>query len=148
MYMNRTINNCSSSCNLTSDYVTIYQVPTSIIVLLSVLYGSISVIAVVGNFMVVWIVASSKSMQNVTNCFICNLALADIVIGFFAIPFEVSLVFIITFMSAKSKLNFFFLFFSILLFSFFILTKYFLSFSLSLSLLLFIFSLSINLFSF
>lgn len=80
--------NCTS-CNVT-DYVMIYQVPTGIIVLLSVLYGSISVVAVVGNFMVIWIVASSKTMQNVTNCFICNLALADIVIGFFAIPFEVS----------------------------------------------------------
>lgn len=79
--------NCSTYCNET-DYVSIYQVPTGIIVLLSVLYGSISVIAVLGNLMVIWIVASSKTMQNVTNCFISNLALADIVIGFFAIPFE------------------------------------------------------------
>lgn len=29
-------------------------------------------------------------MQNVTNCFIANLALADIVIGLFAIPFQVN----------------------------------------------------------
>lgn len=87
MDINKTVN--CTSCNST-DYVTIYQVPTEIIVLLSVLYGSISVVAIIGNFMVIWIVASSKSMQSVTNYFICNLALADIVIGFFAIPFEVS----------------------------------------------------------
>ncbi|KAL0266542.1 UNVERIFIED_CONTAM: hypothetical protein PYX00_009052 [Menopon gallinae] len=78
--------NCSP-CNET-DYVTIYEVPTGIIVLLSVLYGSISVVAVIGNFMVIWIVASSRTMQTMTNFFISNLALADIVIGFFAIPFE------------------------------------------------------------
>ncbi|XP_024084634.1 RYamide receptor-like [Cimex lectularius] len=66
----------------------LYQVPAGVIVLLSVFYGSISVVAVVGNFLVMWIVATSRRMQNVTNCFIANLALADIVIGLFAIPFQ------------------------------------------------------------
>lgn len=69
---------------------TLYDVPTGMIVLLSVLYGSISVLAVVGNFLVMWIVATSRRMQSVTNCYIANLALADIVIGLFAIPFQVS----------------------------------------------------------
>ncbi|KAK9503255.1 hypothetical protein O3M35_011863 [Rhynocoris fuscipes] len=67
----------------------LYEVPAGIIVLLSVFYGTISVVAVVGNFLVIWIVATSRRMQNVTNCFIANLALADIVIGLFAIPFQV-----------------------------------------------------------
>ncbi|KZC10314.1 Tachykinin-like peptides receptor 99D [Dufourea novaeangliae] len=35
-----------------------------------------------------WIIATSRRMQNVTNFFIANLALADIVIGLFAIPFQ------------------------------------------------------------
>jgi hypothetical protein len=65
-------------------------VPAGIIALLSVFYGTISVLAVVGNSLVMWIVATSRRMQNVTNCFISNLALADIVIGLFAIPFQVS----------------------------------------------------------
>ncbi|BET01389.1 receptor [Nesidiocoris tenuis] len=65
-----------------------YDVPVAIIVLLSVLYGTISMVAVVGNFLVMWIVATSRRMQNVTNCFIANLAMADIVIGLFAIPFQ------------------------------------------------------------
>lgn len=69
---------------------TLYDVPTSMIVLLSFLYGSISVLAVVGNFLVMWIVATSRRMQSVTNCYISNLALADIVIGLFAVPFQVN----------------------------------------------------------
>ncbi|XP_073951456.1 RYamide receptor-like isoform X2 [Choristoneura fumiferana] len=58
------------------------------IVLLSFLYGTISVLAVVGNFLVMWVVATSRRMQSVTNCYIANLALADIVIGLFAVPFQ------------------------------------------------------------
>ena len=73
-------------------YQNLYEVPTGVTALLSLFYGSISVIAVVGNSLVMWIVATSRRMQNVTNCFIANLALADIVIGLFAIPFQVSIV--------------------------------------------------------
>ncbi|KAF6211618.1 hypothetical protein GE061_012131 [Apolygus lucorum] len=65
-----------------------YDVPVAIVALLFVFYGTISVVAVVGNFLVMWIVATSRRMQNVTNCFIANLAMADIVIGLFAIPFQ------------------------------------------------------------
>ncbi|XP_049866163.1 RYamide receptor-like [Pectinophora gossypiella] len=75
--------------NGTNDTIdTLYDVPTSMIVLLSFLYGSISVLAVVGNFLVMWVVATSRRMQSVTNCYIANLALADIVIGLFAVPFQ------------------------------------------------------------
>ncbi|XP_043276469.1 RYamide receptor isoform X2 [Venturia canescens] len=70
------------------EYDDLYDVPAGIIVLLSLCYGSISILAVVGNFLVMWIVATSRRMQSVTNCFIANLALADIVIGLFAIPFQ------------------------------------------------------------
>ncbi|XP_063984009.1 neuromedin-K receptor isoform X1 [Diachasmimorpha longicaudata] len=70
------------------DIDELYDVPTGIIFLLSVCYGSISVLAVAGNSLVMWIVATSRRMQSVTNCFIANLALADIVIGLFAIPFQ------------------------------------------------------------
>nr|ALM88319.1 neuropeptide receptor A23 [Chilo suppressalis] len=74
--------------NNNDTYDTLYDVPTSMIVLLSFLYGSISVLAIVGNFLVMWIVATSRRMQSVTNCYIANLALADIVIGLFAVPFQ------------------------------------------------------------
>ncbi|RXG51413.1 Substance-K receptor [Armadillidium vulgare] len=65
-----------------------HQVPTELVVLLSILYGSISLIAVIGNALVMWIVASSRNMHSVTNYFIANLALADIIIGLFSIPFQ------------------------------------------------------------
>nr|XP_012134940.1 PREDICTED: neuropeptide Y receptor [Megachile rotundata] len=64
------------------------HVPTTILVVLSILYGTISFLAVIGNSLVMWIVISTKRMQNVTNFYIANLALADIVIGIFAIPFQ------------------------------------------------------------
>lgn len=67
---------------------TLYQVPVGFIVLLSLFYGLISLVAVVGNFMVMWIVATSRRMQTVTNFFIANLAVADIIIGLFSIPFQ------------------------------------------------------------
>lgn len=68
----------------------LYQVPTGVVVLLSCFYGGISLAAVVGNALVMWIVATSRNMHSVTNYFIANLALADIIIGLFAIPFQVS----------------------------------------------------------
>lgn len=58
--------------------------------LLSIFYGTISILAVIGNSLVIWIVATTRQMQTVTNMFIANLALADVVIGMFAIPFQVS----------------------------------------------------------
>ncbi|XP_069181051.1 substance-K receptor isoform X2 [Procambarus clarkii] len=66
----------------------LYDVPTGIVVLLSIFYGSISLVAVIGNALVMWIVATSRKMHSVTNYFIANLALADIIIGLFAIPFQ------------------------------------------------------------
>ena len=78
----------SSYCSVSDEEL--YDVPVGIIVLLSIFYGTISAVAVVGNSLVIWIVATSRRMQNVTNYYIANLALADIVIGLFAIPFQVS----------------------------------------------------------
>jgi leucokinin receptor len=43
---------------------------------------------VVGNTLVIWVVASSRSMQNVTNFFIANLAVSDVIIAIFCIPFQ------------------------------------------------------------
>ena len=41
-----------------------------------------------GNSLVITIVLTSRRMQTVTNYFIANLALADVVIGLFSIPFQ------------------------------------------------------------
>jgi len=97
-FNNSSISNPSVGASMNSNsvlpgnvtYQDLYEVPAGITVLLSFFYGSVSVMAVVGNCLVMWIVATSRRMQNVTNCFIANLALADIVIGLFVIPFQVS----------------------------------------------------------
>lgn len=60
-------------------------------VFLSIAYGGISFIAVVGNILVIWIVATTRQMHTVTNMYIANLALADVTIGMFCIPFQVGM---------------------------------------------------------
>jgi hypothetical protein len=82
--------NNNSVLPVDDTYQDLFEVPAGITALLSFFYGSVSVMAVVGNCLVMWIVATSRRMQNVTNCFIANLASADIVIGLFVIPFQVS----------------------------------------------------------
>uniref|UniRef100_T1GW44 G-protein coupled receptors family 1 profile domain-containing protein n=1 Tax=Megaselia scalaris TaxID=36166 RepID=T1GW44_MEGSC len=59
------------------EYEKLYTASTEILVLLSIVYGSISVIAVIGNSLVIWIVATTRHMHTVTNMYIANLALAD-----------------------------------------------------------------------
>ncbi|XP_035218942.1 RYamide receptor-like [Stegodyphus dumicola] len=66
----------------------LYDVPPSIIALLSCCYGMVSLTAILGNFCVLLIVATSRRMRTVTNYFIANLAVADIIIGLFSIPFQ------------------------------------------------------------
>lgn len=66
----------------------LYPVPVEIIVLLAILYGSISLAAIVGNSLVISVIVINKKMQTVTNIFIANLALADVILGMFTIPFQ------------------------------------------------------------
>lgn len=85
----------NSTSNITTNYTSIdqpdlYKVPPLLVIVLSILYGSISVIAVAGNGLVIWAIVTSKRMRSVTNHYLANLAVADILIALFAIPFEVS----------------------------------------------------------
>lgn len=81
--------------NLTEEHVLAiqdrykeYSVSVGIVVLLSVLYGFISLVAVIGNSLVIVVVIAKKNMQTVTNIFIANLAFADVMLGLFTIPFQ------------------------------------------------------------
>ncbi|GFR30118.1 RYamide receptor [Trichonephila clavata] len=85
---NFSINLAMSNETVSSNNDLLYDVPPSIIVLLSCCYGIISLIAIVGNFCVLIIVGTSRRMRTVTNYFIANLAVADIIIGMFSIPFQ------------------------------------------------------------
>ena len=66
----------------------LYEVPVSVVVLLSVFYGLISLTAFLGNSLVIYVVIVSRRMRNVTNFYIANLAFADVTIALFAIPFQ------------------------------------------------------------
>lgn len=45
-----------------------------------VLYAVIFIVGLLGNVLVVFVVAQNRAMQTVTNCFIANLALSDILL--------------------------------------------------------------------
>ncbi|XP_059478219.1 neuromedin-K receptor-like [Neocloeon triangulifer] len=78
-----------AECQLLDNEGSLFQVPTAMVVLLSICYGAISVVAVVGNSLVIWVIVCSRRMQrSATNCFIANLAMADIAIGLFSVPFQ------------------------------------------------------------
>lgn len=68
----------------------LYAAPAEIVALLSIFYGGISIVAVIGNTLVIWVVATTRQMRTVTNMYIANLAFADVIIGLFCIPFQVS----------------------------------------------------------
>ena len=72
----------------TDDDDVLYRATPGVVALLSVLYGSLSVAAVIGNVLVIAVVATNRSMQTVTNFFIANLSGADVVVGVFSIPFQ------------------------------------------------------------
>lgn len=78
----------NSSTHSPKVFIEIFEVPVGIVALLLVCYGAVSIISVVGNICVLWVVISRRRMRTVTNYFIGNLALADIVIGLFAVPFQ------------------------------------------------------------
>ncbi|KNC29885.1 Neuropeptide Y receptor [Lucilia cuprina] len=70
------------------EFERLYSAPVEIIVLLSIFYGSISILAIIGNTLVIWVVATTRQMRTVTNMYIANLAFADVIIGLFCIPFQ------------------------------------------------------------
>ncbi|XP_076052169.1 RYamide receptor-like [Oratosquilla oratoria] len=53
-----------------------------------VLYCTILVVAVLGNCLVVYVVVSSAKMRTVTNYFIANLAMGDLFMAIFCVPFS------------------------------------------------------------
>jgi len=85
------VKNQTLPSNNTKDYDYVNndsEVDWYIILFLSLLYGAISIISVFGNSLIIWTVMKNKRMRNVTNYFISNLAIADIIIGVLVAPFQ------------------------------------------------------------
>lgn len=59
------------------------------------MYITIFLLAILGNGIVCFIVCTSSRMQTVTNYFIANLALSDMLMAFFCIPFSFISLFIL-----------------------------------------------------
>ena len=52
-----------------------------------IMYAVIFVLALIGNSLVVYIVVRKRAMLTATNIFICSLAVSDLLITFFCVPF-------------------------------------------------------------
>ena len=93
LYLNETIspvvmNDNNQTSQEDKAELNLYDVPTSIVILLSFFYGMISLTALVGNILVIYVVTVARRMRTVTNFYIANLAFADVTIALFAIPFQ------------------------------------------------------------
>lgn len=67
-------------------YVDFYLHDRSVSAIFIMAYLLIFIVCMVGNGMVCFIVLRSKHMQTVTNLFIFNLAISDLLVGIFCMP--------------------------------------------------------------
>lgn len=79
--------NGSNWTNWTSDSEDYLKSSPAVQVHIYILYAVIFTVGLVGNVLVVFVVAQNKAMQTVTNCYIANLALSDILLCVLAVPF-------------------------------------------------------------
>ncbi|XP_067241419.1 pyroglutamylated RF-amide peptide receptor [Chanodichthys erythropterus] len=67
--------------------VYIPELPVSAKTTFVIVYTVIFLLALIGNSLVVYIVLRKRGIQTATNIFICSLAISDLLISFFCIPF-------------------------------------------------------------
>uniref|UniRef100_A0A672QSM0 Pyroglutamylated RF-amide peptide receptor n=1 Tax=Sinocyclocheilus grahami TaxID=75366 RepID=A0A672QSM0_SINGR len=67
--------------------VYIPELPASAKTIFVIVYTVIFLLALIGNSLVVYIVLRTRGIQTATNIFICSLAVSDLLISFFCIPF-------------------------------------------------------------
>ncbi|KAL0178083.1 hypothetical protein M9458_026977, partial [Cirrhinus mrigala] len=67
--------------------VYIPELPASAKTTFVIVYTVIFLLALIGNSLVVYIVLRKPGIQTATNIFICSLAVSDLLISFFCIPF-------------------------------------------------------------
>jgi len=60
--------------------------PVYMVVVYTLAYAAVFLLAVVGNVLVICVVFRNSSMHNVTNYFIVNLAVADLLVGLLCLP--------------------------------------------------------------
>ena len=84
--LNNTFSNDSDNLNGEFETDNPFRHPLYMRVIYSVAYITIMIIAIVGNALVVGVVYRNPSMHTVTNYFIVNLAIADIMVAVICLP--------------------------------------------------------------
>lgn len=72
--------------NRTYRYLPHYVHSTGMVVVYILCYVLVLLLCVVGNGLVSFVILSNRKMRSVTNLFILNLAISDLLIGVFCIP--------------------------------------------------------------
>lgn len=67
--------------------VYIPELPSSAKTVFVIMYTAIFVMALAGNSLVIYIILKKRAIQTATDIFICSLAVSDLLITFFCIPF-------------------------------------------------------------
>lgn len=77
--------NISDTVDL-QKYYPLIQHPAYLVALYSIAYGILFIFGLLGNCMVITVVLKNPAMRHVTNYFVVNLAVADLMVTFFCIP--------------------------------------------------------------
>ncbi|CAM1332057.1 GPRNPY4 (predicted) [Pycnogonum litorale] len=88
--MSLELNNTNSTANDTTKKLSneLTRLSVDIKVIMWIMYTFITILAIVGNGIVCYIVAAFKRMRTVTNLFIINLAVGDMLMAILCIPFS------------------------------------------------------------
>ncbi|XP_052268259.1 neuropeptide SIFamide receptor-like [Dreissena polymorpha] len=72
--------------NMTQNEYELLKQPSYMIVLYALMYGLVFVFGLLGNTFVIAVIYKEPSMHNVTNYFILNMAVADLMVVLFCVP--------------------------------------------------------------
>ena len=72
--------------NTSYEEIPLVQHTTHMIIIYSIAYGLIFIFGVIGNGLVIAVMYKDPRMRNVTNYFILNMAIADILVAFLIVP--------------------------------------------------------------
>lgn len=73
--------------NATLRVYPLIKQPVHMIIVISIAYGLVFVFGLIGNSFVIALIYKDPSMRNVTNYFILNMAVADILVAVLCVPF-------------------------------------------------------------
>jgi len=80
-------NKSSGMGNITADYSHLYAMQRFLSIVVPIIFGIIVFVGLIGNALVVVVVAANQQMRNTTNLLIINLAMADLLFIVFCVPF-------------------------------------------------------------